>query len=235
MARARNKISPKFDCFKRPGRHSDGGGLYLAIYGEGDAQRRRWLYLFNWNGKRREMGLGGYPKVSLADARKARDAAEQLVMQGVDPFAAKSQAKAEPPKAKPTFGEMADLYIKGRQAQWRNDKHRAQWSMTLEKYAAPIRPKPVDEIDTAAVLEVLTPFWQTKPETAARLRGRIEAVLDAARALGHIPRHEANPARWRGHLDKLLPKRSKLSQGHHAACPTRRFRPSSPGFVSGTP
>ena len=82
MARARNKISPKSDCFKRPGRHSDGGGLYLAI--EGDAQRRRWLYLFNWNGKRREMGLGGYPKVSLADARKARDAAEQLVMQGVD-------------------------------------------------------------------------------------------------------------------------------------------------------
>lgn len=173
------------------------------------------------------MGLGGYPKVSLADARKARDAAEQLVVQGVDPIAAKYQAKAELPKAKPTFGEIADLYIKSRQAQWRNDKHRAQWSMTLKKYAAPIRPKPVDEIDTAAILEVLNPFWQTKPETAARLRGRIEAVLDAALALGHTPRHEANPARWRGHLDKLLPKRSKLSQGHHAAMPYVDV----PGFI----
>ncbi len=89
--------------------------------------------------------------------------------------------------------------------------------MTLETYAAPLRSRPVDEIDTEAVLGVLQPLWRTTPETASRLRGRIEAVLDAARAKGHIARNEANPARWRGHLDKLLPKRQKLTRGHHAA------------------
>jgi hypothetical protein len=144
MARARNKISSKSDCFKRPGRHSDGGGLYLAIDGEGDNQRRRWLYFFKWNSKRREMGLGGYPAVSLAAARKARDNAEQLVRQGIDPIAARSQAKtAAVPAAKPTFGTMADLYMRSRQSQWRSDKHRAQWVMTLTKYADPIRSTPV--------------------------------------------------------------------------------------------
>lgn len=91
--------------------------------------------------------------------------------------------------------------------------------MTLDRYAAPLRPRPVDEIDTEAVLAVLQPLWQTRPETASRLRGRVEAVLDAARAKGHIPRNEANPARWKGHLDKLLPKRGTLSRGHHAALP----------------
>jgi len=89
--------------------------------------------------------------------------------------------------------------------------------MTLADYAKPLRTLPVDEVDTAAVLGVLQPLWHAKPETASRLRGRIESVFDAARAMGHIPRNEANPARWRGHLDKLLPKRQKLTRGHHAA------------------
>lgn len=230
MASTRNKISPKSDCFKKPGRHSDGGGLYLAIDGDGETQRRRWLYLFQWNGKRREMGLGGYPAVSLAAARKARDDAEQLVRRGVDPIAARAEAKkaGEKEKPKPTFGEMADDYMRSKQNQWRNDKHRAQWAMTLTKYAAPIRSTPVDQIDTAAVLSVLTPLWQKTPETASRLRGRIEVVLDAARAFGHIPSHEANPARWRGHLDKLLPKQPKLARGHHAAMPYEELR----GFIA---
>jgi len=117
----------------------------------------------------------------------------------------------------PTFGACADDFISAKESEWRNAKHRAQWAMTLTEYGAPIRNMPVNTVDTAAVLAVLQPLWHAKPETASRLRGRIEHVLDAARAKGHISRNEANPARWRGHLDKLLPKRQKLSRGHHAA------------------
>ncbi|MDI9848651.1 integrase arm-type DNA-binding domain-containing protein [Rhodoblastus sp. 17X3] len=228
MARARNKLTArKVATLAEPGRHSDGGSLYLAIDGSGAAMRRRWLFLFNCRGKRREMGLGGFPEVSLADARAQRDLAEQAVRAGRDPIeerAAARQAEA----GKPTFGQIADALIEAKGPEWRNDKHRAQWKMTLEVYAAPLRTRPVDEIDTEAVLGILQPIWQTKPETASRLRGRIEAVLDAARAKGHIPRNEANPARWRGHLDKLLPKRTKLSRGHHAAMDYADV----PGFIA---
>ena len=120
---------------------------------------------------------------------------------------------------RPTFGQVADEFLSAKQSEWRNGKHRAQWNMTLQRYCGPLRARPVDEIDTAAVLEVLKPLWGSIPETASRLRGRIETVLDAARARGLIGPHEANPARWRGHLDKLLPKRQKLTRGHHAAMP----------------
>jgi integrase len=217
MARARNKLTARAAAaLSAAGRYSDGGSLYLVIDGQGDAKRRRWLYLFNWNGKRREMGLGGFPVVSLAEARQARDLAEKLVREGKDPISARDQAREEQ-ASKPTFGEIADAFVSDKQAEWRNEKHRAQWSMTLTTYCEAIRNRPVDEIDTDAVLEVLRPIWQEKPETASRLRGRIEAVLDAARAKGHIPRNEANPARWRGHLDKLLAKRQKLTRGHHTA------------------
>ena len=120
---------------------------------------------------------------------------------------------------KPTFGQCADELLAAKASEWRNEKHKAQWKMTLTEYAKPLRGLPVDEVDTEAVLSVLQPMWQSIPETASRLRARIEAVLDAARAKGHIPRNEANPARWRGHLDKLLPKRQKLMRGHHAALP----------------
>lgn len=215
MARARNKLTARqAAALTEPGRHSDGGGLYLVIDGEGAAMRRRWLYLFAWSGKRREMGLGGFPAASLADARKARDDAERIVREGRDPIAARAQAREEP-AAKPTFGEVADALIAAKEGEWRNSKHREQWKMTLLKYAAPLRSKPVDEIDTAAVLDVLKPMWAAKPETASRLRGRIEAVLDAAKAQGQ--RSGENPAAWRGHLSHLLPKRQKLSRGHHAA------------------
>ena len=100
---------------------------------------------------------------------------------------------------------------------WRNSKHALQWSMTLTRYCGPIRSKPADEITTADVLSVLQPVWTRAPETASRLRGRIESVIDAARALGHIPEDRANCARWKGHLDKLLPKRQRLTRGHHRA------------------
>ncbi len=212
MARQLRKLSARtVASLMTPGKHGDGGGLYLDIDKDG---RRRWIFLAIANGKRREMGLGGSPAVSLADARAKADEARKLVAAGVDPIEARREA-GKPEAGKPTFGECADKFVEAKSAEWRNDKHRAQWKMTLEKYAAPLRPRPVDEIDTAAVLPVLRPLWQTRPETASRLRGRIESVLDAAKAEGH--RSGENPARWKGHLDKLLAKRQQLTRGHHAA------------------
>jgi hypothetical protein len=183
MARASNKLTARTAAaLTAPGRHSDGGSLDLAIDGEGDSLRRRWLFLFNWNGKRREMGLGGFPVVSLAEARKARDDAERLVRDGRDPIATRDRAREES-ATKPTFGKCADDVIAAKESQWRNEKHRWQWRHTLEVYAAPLHSLPVDEVDTAAILNVLKPLWSEKPETASRLRGRIEAVLDAAKAI----------------------------------------------------
>ncbi len=214
MARQLRKLSSRtVASLTTPGKHGDGGGLYLDIDKDG---RRRWIFLAIRDGKRREMGLGGCPAVSLAEARAKADEARKLVAAGVDPIEARRDAgKAE--AGKPTFGECADKFIEAKSSEWRNDKHRAQWKMTLEKYAAPLRSRPVDEIDTAAVLTVLRPLWQTRSETASRLRGRIESVLDAAKAESH--RSGENPARWKGHLDKLLAKRQQLTRGHHAALP----------------
>ena len=187
--------------------YADGGGLYLAVAPSG---AKKWTFRFQWHGKAREAGLGGVDSVTLADARGKADAYRSLVAKGVDPIQAAKKSKGVP-----TFGQAADELIEAKETEWRNAKHRAQWKMTLTKYAAPLRSTSVDQVDTAAVLAVLKPLWQTKPETASRLRGRIEHVLDAARAKGH--RAGENPARWRGHLDKLLPRRPALSRGHHAA------------------
>ena len=117
-------------------------------------------------------------------------------------------------------GQMADALIASKEAGWRNAKHRYQWRQTLsDAYVKPLRPLPVDAVSTEHVLSVLQPIWLTKSETASRLRGRIEAVIDFARARGHISQGQSNPARWRGHLDHLLAKPSKLTRGHHAALP----------------
>jgi integrase len=228
MARTRNKLTARaVYAESRPGKYSDGGGLYLRIDNDEVSNRKRWIFRFLSRDRTREMGLGGYPEVSLANARKARDAAEKLVQSGQDPIAAREDGRRAH-IGKPTFGQVADALIEARSSEWRNDKHRAQWKMTLLHYAAPLRSRPVDEIDTDAVLSILQPIWLSKAETASRLRGRIETVIDAARAKGHIPRNEANPARWRGHLDKLLPKRAKLTRGHHAALPYAKV----PTFVT---
>ena len=213
----KNKLSARaVSALVAPGRHGDGGGLYLSISKSGNSSRRRWVYLFTWQGKLREMGLGGYPEVSLAEARAERDQCAALVKAGRDPIAAR-EAQRTASSGIPTFGQIADDFIESKGLEWRNPKHRAQWIMTLREYAAPIREKPVNEVGTEHVLAVLKPIWLEKPETASRLRGRIEHVLDAARAKGY--RDGVNPALWRGHLDKLLPKRPKLSRGHHAALP----------------
>ena len=214
MARQIHKLTARgAEAISELGRHGDGGGLYLSISAEG---RRRWVFLFTWNGKLREAGLGSASKggVSLKAARDKAAEGRKLVKERVDPIAHRSK-----PDTVPTFGEVADSYIEAHEGSWRNDKHAAQWKMTLKTYCDAIRKTPVDQIDTESVLLVLKPLWSRAPETASRLRGRIEAVLDAAKAKGHIGRNEANPASWRGHLDKLLPRPSKLTRGHHAAMP----------------
>lgn len=210
MARQLNRLSPRgVATLTKPGRHSDGGGLYLSISPTGG---RRWVFLFRWNGRLREMGLGGASSVSLAKAREGAAKARAALADGVNPLDAKREAEGVP-----TFGDFADAVVADLSPQWRNPKHRAQWESTLQGDAARLRGVRLDRVDTADVLGVLKPIWQTKPETAGRLRGRIERVLDAAKAKGH--RSGENPARWRGHLDTLLPKRQKLSRGHHAALP----------------
>lgn len=206
----------------KPGRHSDGGGLYLNVTETG---ARSWVFMWKVAGRRREMGLGSGRDVPLARARELATECRVAVSAGRDPLQVRAEKRVAERKV-PTFGECADEFVATKQSEWRNEKHRAQWAMTLTKYAAPLRRLPVDAIDTAAVLSVLKPIWQAKPETASRFRGRIEQVLDAAKAQGH--RMGENPARWRGHLDKLLAKRQKLTRGHHPAMPYTEV----PAFLS---
>lgn len=212
MGEALKKLSARtVSTIAEPGRHSDGGGLYLNVTPSG---ARSWVFMWKKDGKRREMGLGSTRSVTLARARERASECRAQVAAGLDPIQTRDAAdKAK--RGTPTFGSIADALIASKEVEWRNPKHRAQWRMTLGRYAEPLRSLPVDQIDTAAVLAVLKPLWLEKPETASRLRGRIEAVLDAAKAQGH--RSGENPAAWRGHLSHLLPKRGKLKRGHHAA------------------
>ena len=196
-----------------PGKHADGGGLYLIVDSSG---AKRWLFIFRFDGRQPEMGLGSFPAVSLAEAREARDAAEKLVRAGQNPIEVRNQAKAAS-QSVPTFGDFSSDLVDDIEGGFRNLKHRQQWRSTLKTYCATMSGKLVDRIGTDDVLECLKPIWQTKPETASRVRGRIERVLDAAKAKGL--RVGENPARWRGHLDALLPKRHRLTRGHHAALP----------------
>ncbi|WP_395666371.1 tyrosine-type recombinase/integrase [Methylocella sp.] len=220
MVRARNRLSARQAAtLRKPGRHADGGNLYLEI---GDGARRGWLYFYQWGGKRKVMGLGRAPSgasdrgaVSLDEARAARDAAEKLVRQGVDPIVERATAR-QAARATPTFGQIAIDVIEAKAAQSRNVKHAAQWR-GLEKDAAALWLKPVDAIDTEAVLGVLRPIWATKPTTARRVQERVRNVLDAAKAHGH--RAGDNPAEWRGHLDQILPRPAKVERSHHAALP----------------
>ena len=170
------------------------------------------------------MGLGGLASVPLADARRKAAEARRLIAERKNPLVEKRAAEARRQSAT-TFGGFADDLIADISHGFRNDKHKAQWATTLRTHAAPLRDKPVDAITTEDVLAVLKPIWTTKSETASRLRGRIERVLDAAKARGL--REGENPARWRGHLANLLPKRQKLARGHHAAMPYRDV----PAFV----
>jgi integrase len=193
----------------KPGKYGDGANLYLIV---SKAGTRKWVLRFTFRGRPKEMGLGSAASVPLADAREKATAARRKIAQGLNPI---DERKRE--VGIPSFGEMADDVRETLAAGFRNEKHKAQWKSTLETYAAPLHAKPVDLIATHDVLAVLKPIWTTKAETASRVRGRIEKVLDAAKAKGF--REGENPARWRGHLDHLLPRSSKLARGHHAAMP----------------
>jgi integrase len=195
-----------------PGNYPDGGGLYLCVT---KSLARTWVFRFSWKGRRPEMGLGSVASgVGLAEARAARDEARRLLRVGLNPIEAKRDA-ARAAAGRRTFGEIADALLEAKAPEWRNAKHREQWRVSLTRDAAPLRPLLIDEVDTEAILAVLKSLWLERPETASRIRGRIEAVLDAAKAQGY--RSGENPARWRGHLAHLLPKRGKLTRGHHAA------------------
>ena len=207
MARKINRLSARTVATQtKYGRHADGGGLYLSISPNGG---RRWVFLFRWHGKPTEIGLGSARDVTLARARELASQARAKLAEGMNP------KDVRRPIGGATFGECADRVIQAMQPSWRNRKHASQWVMTLRDYAAPLRRLPVDKISTDDVLSVLKPLWNTKPETAYRLRGRIERVLDAAKAQGL--RGGENPARWRGHLDQLLSRHQRLTHGHHPA------------------
>ncbi|MGB6177244.1 MAG: integrase arm-type DNA-binding domain-containing protein [Methylocella sp.] len=206
----------------KPGRHGDGGGLYLKVDRSG---AKRWIFMFERAGKQREAGLGSANAVPLAKAREIAASFRASLADGRDPIESRRAAQIDRDSRK-TFGDVAEDFLKSNAPSWRNTKHRAQWRMTLERYGKPLMGLPVETVDTPAVLAALQPIWQAKPETASRLRGRIEAVLDAARVQGM--RSGENPARWRGHLDKLLPKPKKLSRGHHAAMPSAKV----PAFLT---
>jgi integrase len=232
MARTANRLTAlKVEKASRPGMYADGGGLYLRVTKEGT---KNWVYRFMLNGRPRWMGIGPLALYGLQEARgKALDAG-RLRHSGVDPIearrSARTQEQLEAAKAI-TFKQCAATYTKAHQPGWRNTKHAAQWEATLKTYAEPIiGALPVQAVDTALVMKVLEQdvsngpdktkmlLWTAKPETASRLRGRIETILDWARVRGY--RNGENPARWRGHLDKLLPARSKVRKvKHHAALP----------------
>ena len=202
-----------------PGMHGDGNGLWFRVV---TPERRQWLLRYSRHGKTREMGLGAYPDVSLAVARDKAQTARQQLANDIDPIEAReSQRQAEAAKAAHavTFSQAAKAYIESHEAGWRSAKHAAQWRSTLANYAKPvIGQMACSAIETADVLKVLTPIWANKPETATRVRTRIEAVLSYAKSNGW--RSGENPAAWRDHLAHSLPSRSKVAPVvHHAALP----------------
>jgi len=219
MARAINRLSARtVATLGKTGRHADGQGLYLSISDNGG---KRWVFIFKRGSKAREMGLGSAAAgaVSLARARDLASDARNLLAKGIDPISERERIAAEQKKV-PTFGECAEGYINAHKSSWKNPKHVDQWRMTLlgvdpkgkpskNDYCKSIRGLPVDRIDDGHVMRVLEPLWSVKTETASRIRGRIEKVLDRAKTLKY--RRGDNPARWAGHLDQLLPARTQVA------------------------
>lgn len=203
--------------------HGDGQGLYLKVSSVGSGS---WIYRFKLNGKSRDMGLGTVDDISLVQARESASQARNIVKGGSDPVLLRQQLSrpceeniASPAKV---FREVAEDYIEAHKAGWKNAKHAQQWTNTLATYAFPIiGSKPVDEVETDHILQILNPIWTQKPETAARVRNRLELVLDAAKA--RRLRTGENPAQWRGHLDKLLPRRRLADRGNHASLPWQQL------------
>lgn len=212
---------------KRAGRYSDGRNLYLQVRQSTRREpittvNKSWVFRYQRFGNDTWMGLGPYPDVSLRDARELAARARRQLIRGIDPLADKRAshrvARAEHDD-RLTFAECAEQYVESQAPGWSNPKHIDQWRNTLKNLAGPIIGRlPVDQVDTALVMRCIEPIWTTRTETASRLRGRIEAVLDWATVRGY--RKGDNPARWRGHLDKLLPRPSQVARvKHHPALP----------------
>lgn len=215
MSRAIHKLSARrVETEKAIGKHGDGGGLWLFITKDGS---RRWVFIYQRDRKSREMGLGSAADISLAKARDLAVDARRLLADGVDPIEdrriSKERAEVEALEAERAaldpvlFGKFADAYIDAHEEGWKNIKHRQQWRNTIKTHGEPLLIKPVQDITVDDVVAVLKPIWRTVPETASRLRGRIENILDAAKAAKHIQSPWENPARWKGNLTHLLCKR----------------------------
>jgi integrase len=217
-----NRLSDRSIRTKPPGMHHDGGGLYLQITEGRSGINKSWLFRYTVGKKSRYLGLGIYPFVGLSDAREKAGHARKLLGQGIDPIAHKHAARAalRQQSAKViTFGECADTYVRAHRAGWRSVRHATNWVRSLEVHVTPVLGGlPVSAIDTALVMKVLEPIWLRTPELASHVRGRMELILDWATAREY--RRGDNPARWRGHLDKLLPSKTKVAPVvHHPALP----------------
>jgi len=219
MWRTLHRLSAvKVEKLRRQGLHADGGGLYLRVAG----RSKTWVFRYKTAGRLRDMGLGGTHTLSLAKAREIAREQRELRLQGIDPIErrrATIAARRVADASAITFKDCGEAYIAAHEDGWHNAKHRQQWSNTLTQHVYPtIGNLPVSTIDTGLVMRVIEPLWKTVPETASRVRGRIESILDWARVRGY--RIGENPARWRGHLDHLLPKTSRIRQvAHHSALP----------------
>lgn len=210
MAREINRLNgKKVPGMREPGLYADGAGLYLRIDQTGS---RRWVYIFYRAGRRREMGLGSLEVVKLTDARAAAEKVRAEIKAGLDPI--ETRRKANEPAPDTTFSAVAADLMDGLEKGWKSPKQRPQWEASLQQHAATIWKAEVGAVDTEMVLKALRNIWTDKPETARRVRSRIEMVLDAATVRGL--RAGENPARWRGHLARMLP-RAKKEKGHHAA------------------
>lgn len=211
----------KVKALKAPGDYRDGRGLYLQV---SNATSKSWLFKFSLDKKAREMGLGSAFDFTLAEARDMRDRYRKLAKLGIDPIdhrRAEAAARAAENAKVITFRQAAERFIVANRSEWKNVKHAAQWTSTLETYVFPIVGNlPIQAVDTPLVSKILEPIWSTKPETARRVRGRIEQVLAASKARGEYKGD--NPATWKGHLEAVLPKRAKTGKGkkkRHASLP----------------
>jgi len=220
MARGIEKLSAvQVQRLRKPGLHGDGAGLWLnvgpgaALTGAKPKDGKSWIFRYSIKGRARDMGLGPLHTVSLAQARQRAQAQRQLLLDGVDPLGAKIAARAEAATAI-SFRACTMKYIVANRAGWRTAKHGKQFEKTLQTYAFPVMGDlPANAIETGHVLKAIEPIWATKSATAGRVRGRIEVVLDYATAHGW--RTGENPARWRGHLENILPNRSKVAKTEH--------------------
>lgn len=219
MGKANKLTQLQVSRLKEPGLYGDGAGLWLKVT---DSGTRSWIFRYTFTGRERWTGLGPYPEVTLAEARDLALEYRRQVRTGIDPLQAKQAAKADLAAQQASvvsFDWCAKQYIEAHRAGWSNAKHAEQWTNSIATYASPlIGELPVGAIETAHVMRVLEPIWTTKSETASRLRGRIESILDWSTVRQY--RSGENPARWKGHLDTLLPARSKLARvRHHPALP----------------